>query len=68
VEVRSAEGAPIRWLPGLLEVTGRFEVGPATDAAGQVAWFRLVLDQAGPLEPPPDPSSHASAGAARLTP
>jgi hypothetical protein len=45
VVVRSAVGAPVRWLPGPIEVTGRFEVGPEADGEGRVAWFRLVLDQ-----------------------
>jgi hypothetical protein len=45
VVVRSAAGTPVRWLPGPIEVTGRFEVGAQADADGQVAWFRLVLDR-----------------------
>jgi hypothetical protein len=45
VVVRSAAGTPVRWLPGPIEVTGRFEVGGEADADGQVAWFRLVLDR-----------------------
>lgn len=45
VEVRGAAGAPVRWLPGPLEVTGRLEVGPRTDAAGRTAHFTLLLDR-----------------------
>jgi hypothetical protein len=45
VQVRSAAGAPVRWVPGLIEVTGRLEVGPRADAEGRVAWFHLVLDR-----------------------
>jgi hypothetical protein len=45
VVVRSAAGTPVRWLPGPIEVTGRFEVGGEADADGQVAWFRLILDR-----------------------
>ena len=53
VVVRSAAGAPIRWLPGRLEVTGRLQVGAEADAGGQVAWFRLVLDRPGDLAAAP---------------
>lgn len=52
VEVRSAGGAPVRWLAGPLEVTGRFEVGPEEDAEGRVSWFRLVLDRPEDLAAP----------------
>jgi hypothetical protein len=45
VEVRSAAGAPVRWLAGPIEVTGRLEVGAAVDAAGRTSWFRLLLDR-----------------------
>ena len=45
VSVRSAGGAPIRWLPGLIEVTGLLEVGAEADADGRVAFFRLRLDR-----------------------
>jgi hypothetical protein len=45
VLVRSAAGAPVHWLGGLLEVTGRFRVGPEADAEGRVSFFRLVLDR-----------------------
>jgi len=45
VSVRSAGEAPIRWLPGLIEVTGLLEVGGEADAGGRVAFFRLRLDR-----------------------
>jgi hypothetical protein len=45
VQVRSAAGAPVRWRPGLIEVTGRLQVGSQADAEGRVSWFHLVLDR-----------------------
>jgi len=55
VVVRSAGEAPVRWLPGLIEVTGRLQVGPAADAEGRVASFQLVLDRAADLAASPAP-------------
>ncbi|MCM2332729.1 MAG: hypothetical protein NDI82_02140 [Anaeromyxobacteraceae bacterium] len=55
VGVRSAVGAPVRWLPGRLEVTGRLEVGPRTDAAGRTAHFTLLLDRPEDLGPAATP-------------
>lgn len=55
VEVRSAAGAPVRWLPGPIEVTGRLEVGPAADGDGRVSHLRLVLDRPEDLAAQPLP-------------
>lgn len=55
VEVRSAAGAPVRWLAGRIEVTGRLEVGAEVDAEGRTSWLRLLLDRPEDLAGSPAP-------------
>ena len=60
VEVRSAAGAAVRWLPGPIEITGHFRVGPDADARGRVAHLHVVLDREEDLASSPAPAPRSS--------